>query len=307
MWDTSTSAGGRHPTVHDWSEEEDGMDVQLNEDLGNGDPVPLGGDHIGHNDEPENLESNKDDEAAARAQGNEPGPEDSDDEDKEGLEAVDLPDLPPQSPQIDLTSNDNPANEDAHDPEADEGIWEDTIIVPFPGLAGQPVGAAHVGVGTSGYNQYSIDVDTDLGSGDGNSGGEGSVDAVEDKAAPNGKMSRASSTAFNDLLKVHNLRDGLNIPFKHSNDLNHIIDHQLPARPKFKHDEAIYGDPKFVQYMAYAPECHYSDEDQTMHVFNQMHAGKWRWHVQKDLEAVQPGATIIPVITSTDKTQVTLF
>ncbi|KAI0629507.1 hypothetical protein C8Q77DRAFT_1065092 [Trametes polyzona] len=38
-----------------------------------------------------------------------------------------------------------------------------------------------------------------------------------------------------------------------------------------------------------------------------MHTGKWWWTVQKQLEAIRPGATVLPVIISSDKTQVTLF
>ncbi|TFK45446.1 hypothetical protein OE88DRAFT_1788392 [Heliocybe sulcata] len=38
-----------------------------------------------------------------------------------------------------------------------------------------------------------------------------------------------------------------------------------------------------------------------------MHTGKWWWNTQKAVEYNTPGATIIPVIISSDKTQVTLF
>ncbi|THU79156.1 hypothetical protein K435DRAFT_698509, partial [Dendrothele bispora CBS 962.96] len=35
--------------------------------------------------------------------------------------------------------------------------------------------------------------------------------------------------------------------------------------------------------------------------------GKWWWNTQKALEQQKPGATVVPVILSSDKTQVTLF
>lgn len=37
-----------------------------------------------------------------------------------------------------------------------------------------------------------------------------------------------------------------------------------------------------------------------------MHTGKWWWWTQKQLDESQPGATIIPIILSSDKTQITL-
>ncbi|KAG2129437.1 hypothetical protein DEU56DRAFT_714826, partial [Suillus clintonianus] len=38
-----------------------------------------------------------------------------------------------------------------------------------------------------------------------------------------------------------------------------------------------------------------------------MHTGKWWWDTQKKLDQREPGATIIPIIISSDKTQVTMF
>ncbi|KAF8261031.1 hypothetical protein EI94DRAFT_1705852 [Lactarius quietus] len=39
----------------------------------------------------------------------------------------------------------------------------------------------------------------------------------------------------------------------------------------------------------------------------EMHIGKWWWSVQESLELRRPGATVMPVIISLDKTQLTLF
>jgi hypothetical protein len=71
------------------------------------------------------------------------------------------------------------------------------------------------------------------------------------------------------------------------------------------------------------PERHYADEDETVRLFHDMHTGKWWWDtqvrcidyiyhtilmiLQKKLDQHSPGGTIIPIIISSDKTQVTLF
>ncbi|KAJ7608126.1 hypothetical protein DFH06DRAFT_1347161 [Mycena polygramma] len=38
-----------------------------------------------------------------------------------------------------------------------------------------------------------------------------------------------------------------------------------------------------------------------------MHTGKWWWSTQEAVEKENPGATIIPIIVSSDKTQLTVF
>ncbi|KAJ6468948.1 hypothetical protein C8R45DRAFT_1055231 [Mycena sanguinolenta] len=53
---------------------------------------------------------------------------------------------------------------------------------------------------------------------------------------------------------------------------------------------ALYSDPEFANVLVFTPERHYADVDKT-----------------KNLEQQRPGATIIPIIISTDKTQTTMF
>ncbi|KAI0065024.1 hypothetical protein BV25DRAFT_1869164 [Artomyces pyxidatus] len=136
-----------------------------------------------------------------------------------------------------------------------------------------------------------------------------------------------TSTAVTDLLSIKTVVDKLDLPYKSSKELNAIIDNQLPSRPAFKrqrievHGEtfefyhrdplecikALYGDPTFAPHLAFAPQRHYEDEDQTIRIYNEMHTGKWWWRTQSAVEAREPGGTIIPVLISTDKTQITLF
>ncbi|KAI0055803.1 hypothetical protein BV25DRAFT_1815128 [Artomyces pyxidatus] len=135
------------------------------------------------------------------------------------------------------------------------------------------------------------------------------------------------SNAFTKFLKIDDVSAALDLPFSTSQELNQIIDKKLPGRPKFKREQvevagesypvyyrdpmecikALYGDPEFAPHLVYAPERHYVDDDQTIRLYGEMHTGKWWWRVQVTVESRKPGGTIIPLIISSDKTQLTLF
>ncbi|KAH8983327.1 hypothetical protein EDB86DRAFT_2743780, partial [Lactarius hatsudake] len=61
----------------------------------------------------------------------------------------------------------------------------------------------------------------------------------------------------------------------------------------------------------------YKDANHTTQVFSEMHTGKWWWSMQvcqispeswiKSLELRSLGTTVIPIIISSDKTQLTQF
>ncbi|KAG2118643.1 hypothetical protein DEU56DRAFT_974831 [Suillus clintonianus] len=141
------------------------------------------------------------------------------------------------------------------------------------------------------------------------------------------KLRGPTSTAFSDLLGISEVHEKLGLSYKNSRELNKIIDKQLPGRPKFRREQivvageafdvfyrdviecvkALYGDPDFADFLIFAPERHYADEEQTVRLFHDMHTGKWWWDTQKKLDQRKPGATIIPIIISSDKTQVTMF
>ncbi|EIW81904.1 hypothetical protein CONPUDRAFT_54049, partial [Coniophora puteana RWD-64-598 SS2] len=144
------------------------------------------------------------------------------------------------------------------------------------------------------------------------------------------KMRGPSSTAFSELLAIPGVSDALDISYKNAPELNAIIDNSIPApRPAFTHsnivagDEsfdmfsrdilecirALYGDPEHAQYLSFQPEQHYAtaDKAESERLYHDMQTGKWWWSTQEVLEQQKPGATIIPVILSSDKTQITLF
>ncbi|KAF8893652.1 hypothetical protein CPB85DRAFT_1481233 [Mucidula mucida] len=148
------------------------------------------------------------------------------------------------------------------------------------------------------------------------------------KIAEWAKLDGPSASSFTRLLSIHEVTERLDLSFKNTTQLNDIIDKKLPClRPKFISEEiviadrsfdvyrrniiacvrALYGDPKHNEYLCFAPERHYADEDKTQRLYHDFHTGRWWWDTQKAVEEKTPGATIIPVILSSDKTQVTLF
>ncbi|KDQ49877.1 hypothetical protein JAAARDRAFT_142786 [Jaapia argillacea MUCL 33604] len=142
-----------------------------------------------------------------------------------------------------------------------------------------------------------------------------------------GKLRGAGSTAFTELLGIEGLSQLLGLSYKNSRELNKIVDEQLPGRPHFKREEiviagetfdvyfrdviecvkALWGEPDFSPVLVFSPERHYLDEDKTDRLYHDMHTGKWWWSTQVAIEKESPGATILPIIISSDKTQLTLF
>ncbi|KAJ3784310.1 hypothetical protein GGU10DRAFT_376833 [Lentinula aff. detonsa] len=143
------------------------------------------------------------------------------------------------------------------------------------------------------------------------------------------KMCGPSSTALTELLAIDGVCDKLGLSFRTVSQLNAIIDHKLPSiRPKFKRREvvvqnqafemyfrdvlecvkALYGDAEFAEYLKYAPERHFNDRQFEEQLFHDMHTGGWWWSTQAKLDKhAGPGRTVIPIILSSDKTQVTSF
>jgi hypothetical protein len=93
--------------------------------------------------------------------------------------------------------------------------------------------------------------------------------------------------------------EALNLSFHTVKELNEKID-KLPARPNFRCKEvsfggerlefyyrdvmkcirAIYGDPQFAQDLVFAPERHYTNQERTCRVYDEMYTCDWWWKVQ---------------------------
>ncbi|KAG2054209.1 hypothetical protein BDR06DRAFT_1050430 [Suillus hirtellus] len=192
-------------------------------------------------------------------------------------------------------------------------------IVPYPdSRAGKPITHAKV-----------QDANTTYGSSIGNAENPYSPfsSQMDWEIAQWAKLCGPSSTAFSDLLSIRGVSEHLDLSYKNSRELNVIIDKQLPGRPTFCRKQiivageafdiyyqdvlecikALYSDPDFVDYLVFTPECHSTDDNEMVRLYSDMHTGKWWWNTQKKLDKQWPGATIVPVIILTDKTQVTMF
>lgn len=64
--------------------------------------------------------------------------------------------------------------------------------------------------------------------------------------------------------------------------------------------EEMIGDAVFREHTVYAPIRQYTADGQR--VYTEMHTADWWWNVQQKLP---PGATVVPVLIATDKTQLT--
>jgi hypothetical protein len=96
------------------------------------------------------------------------------------------------------------------------------------------------------------------------------------------------------------LVERLDLSYRTPRELNGIIDNNLPGPPPFQcreldigHErlqfycrdalqsiQSLYGDPEFVQNLVFAPEQHYTDNERTCRVINEMHTGDWWWNIQ---------------------------
>ena len=94
--------------------------------------------------------------------------------------------------------------------------------------------------------------------------------------------------------------DSLGLSYSTANELNRIIDSDLPGQPPFQRKELIigneclefhsrdviecirslYGDPQFAQDLAFAPERHYTSHECSSRIYNEMYTGDWWWSAQ---------------------------
>ncbi|PPQ77052.1 hypothetical protein CVT24_009600 [Panaeolus cyanescens] len=137
------------------------------------------------------------------------------------------------------------------------------------------------------------------------------------------------STAFTDLLALEGVQEKLGLSYRTSDELNKIIDQKLPARPEFERHEVVMGgesitfysrnvvdclrslwaDPDFADDLLVEPEKQYADDESTIRVYHEMNTADWWWKTQKKVEneTEKTNCTIIPIIISSDKTQLTDF
>ncbi|KAF9487129.1 hypothetical protein BDN71DRAFT_1405152 [Pleurotus eryngii] len=222
-----------------------------------------------------------------------------------------------EEPRESLEGADEVNGGEDHRQAAQNTLESSAIIEPFGGLAGIPVQGESLGPA---FEQYQDQI----------FGGAYAPfsSRLDWEVARWAKLRGLGSTAFSDLLSIEGVVDALGLSFKNSKQLNDIIDKKLPSqRPAFTHTEvrcagesfdlfsrdiiecvkAFYGDPEHSQYLCFTPERCYVDANKTEWLYHEMNTGKWWWATQKALEKDRPGAMIVPIILSSDKTQLTLF
>jgi hypothetical protein len=92
----------------------------------------------------------------------------------------------------------------------------------------------------------------------------------------------------------------LGLSYKNIQELNKIIDTELPARPRFHHQDveiagetatvysrnvvecikALYGNAEFAEHMIFKPERHYDKENEGQRQYHDLHTGEWWWQMQ---------------------------
>ncbi|KAI5117089.1 hypothetical protein M0805_000569 [Coniferiporia weirii] len=115
--------------------------------------------------------------------------------------------------------------------------------------------------------------------------------------------------SFHNMDNLHKKIDGLpgmapwhetTISLADEPDESHLIQYCDPIDAI----KSLWGNPTYAKHLVYAPMKMWSNLDRDSRLYNEMWTGKWWWTVQ---ELLSIGATIVPVIISTDKTQLTNF
>ncbi|KAF8337229.1 hypothetical protein F5887DRAFT_890749 [Amanita rubescens] len=199
-------------------------------------------------------------------------------------------------------------------------ITEKFEIKHFPGnTAGMPIGQS--AMGQSGFTAYQSRLSS-------SSSYAPFASKVDWEIARWAKLQKISMTAVSELFQISGVVEKLGLSYKNARELNKIVDQELPSRPRFRrHDiqignetvvmysrdimqciKTLYGNPEFAAHLIHKPERHYRRfGDERTRVYHDMHTGAWWWEMQTVLEARKPGASIIPLIFSSDRTQITLF
>ncbi|KZW03090.1 hypothetical protein EXIGLDRAFT_636720, partial [Exidia glandulosa HHB12029] len=134
-----------------------------------------------------------------------------------------------------------------------------------------------------------------------------------------------SDAAFDRFCKLSSMQGDSLLGVKNSGQLNSKID-ELPGYGTWsytvvtvdgsetKHElfyrdptdclRALWADPAFKDHLSFAPEKHFADAAHTNRLYTDMKTGDWWWQMQGKIPI---GSTVVPIIISSDKTELTLF
>ncbi|KAJ3557683.1 hypothetical protein NP233_g11677 [Leucocoprinus birnbaumii] len=142
------------------------------------------------------------------------------------------------------------------------------------------------------------------------------------------KLRNIGSTDLSKLLAIEGLCDALGLSYKNTRELNNIVDN-LPTIPKFQERkvvingktiifhsqdiiaclEDLWRDPELMDDLILEPEQQWADKERTSQLYHEMNTGDWWWTTQAEVEKAtgDQHATVVPIILSSDKTQLTMF
>ncbi|KAG1748863.1 uncharacterized protein EDB91DRAFT_1244675 [Suillus paluster] len=112
-----------------------------------------------------------------------------------------------------------------------------------------------------------------------------------------------------DFLSIDKVNSKLGLSYKNACALHQKIDHKLPGVTPWRHNpvesiKELWANPTYLEHLTYAPKCHFADEGKSEHIYDEFMSGDWAWEMQTLLP---DGATLVPVILSSDKTQLCQF
>ncbi|KAH8080741.1 hypothetical protein BXZ70DRAFT_910952, partial [Cristinia sonorae] len=293
------------PGLYDSDSDPDAMDVDEDErmDVDNGTGSEDGNNGVDEGDEEDNEEDDGIETTMTvltrgrRREGRRGRREDEEDEDEdEDEEAGQWQPRPPSVPPLAQAPNPAAPAQEAEMPPPGRQRVEDALRQPvhikhFPlDSAGKPVdqrATVFDSYGTDASNPYAP-----------------FASKMEWEIARWSKLLGPGSNCLDRLLSIDGLPEALGLSFSNVRHLNQIVDQLPTGRPRFRCKEinvagetyevyyrdalecikCLYGDPNFAGDLIFKPERHY-----------------------QELEEVNPGATVVPVIISTDKTKLTTF
>ncbi|KAH7098005.1 hypothetical protein BKA62DRAFT_814099 [Auriculariales sp. MPI-PUGE-AT-0066] len=135
------------------------------------------------------------------------------------------------------------------------------------------------------------------------------------------KTESVSDAAVSRLLKIKGIHTGLSV--KSARDINDLAN-KLPSPATFTHREFhidgqivpfdcfyrnaleivrdLLGDPTFAGQLLFRPTRRWTSKSRKSRKYSEWNTGDWAWEMQ-----LPTGASVIPIILSTDKTQLTSF
>ncbi|KAG1883313.1 hypothetical protein F4604DRAFT_1575913, partial [Suillus subluteus] len=120
------------------------------------------------------------------------------------------------------------------------------------------------------------------------------------------------------------------LSYKNARALHQKIDHELPGvtpwrrsviqisgvneefelfmRDPVESIKELWANPAYLEHLTYVPERRFADEEKSERIYDELMSGDWAWETQvRDLTLLPDGATLVPVILSSDKTQLCQF